>query len=221
VDSPPQSEALAFEAVCEACRRLHGRNLLAAADGNISLRLGPDRIAITPAGMNKYHLRPEHMALVQPDGQRVSGVPSSEWAMHLSVYRRCPEARAVVHAHPPTAIAWTLAHPELVELPSDALPEVILAAGSIPVVPYARPGTEAMGTALEPFLPGHRLLLLARHGALAWGESLEEAVNGIERVEHAALILKTALELGGAKPLPEEERRALHGLRAKNGPKLL
>jgi len=221
LDSPSRSEAIAFQAVCDACRHLHARNLLSAADGNISLRLGHDRVAITPAGLNKANLRPEQMALVRLDGQVVSGAPSSERAMHLSVYRHCPEARVVVHAHPPTAIAWTLAHPELLELPSDALPEVILAAGRIPVVPYARPGTEAMGTALEPFLPEHRLLLLARHGALAWGESLEEAVNGIERVEHAALILKTAVELGGAKPMPEEERRALHALRAKNGPKLL
>jgi len=200
---------------------LHRRNLLAAADGNVSLRLGQDEIAITPAGVNKYRLRPEDMAVVRLDGVTVSGTPSSERAMHLWVYRRCPDARAVVHAHPPTAIGWTLAHPELTELPSDALPEVILAAGRIPVVPYARPGSEAMGTELGPFLPAHRLLLLARHGALAWGESLEEAVNGIERVEHAALILKTAFELGGAKALPEDERRALQLLRAKNGPKLL
>jgi L-fuculose-phosphate aldolase len=207
--------------VCDACRRLHRRNLLAAADGNISLRLADGRIAITPAGVNKYALGPEHMAFLQLDGSILSGTPSSERAMHLAVYRRCPEARAVVHAHPPTAIAWTLARPDLSELPSDALPEVILAAGRIPVAPYARPGTEAMGSVLDAFLPAHRLLLLARHGALAWGESLEEAVNGIERVEHAALILKTALELGGAKPLPEDERRALQALRAKNGPKLL
>ena len=176
---------------------------------------------MTPTGVNKYQLRPEQLALVGLDGAILAGAPSSERAMHLAVYRRCPLVCVVVHAHPPTGIAWTLAHPELSELPSDALPEVILAAGRIPIVPYARPGTEAMALALEPFLPAHRLLLLARHGALAWGETLEEAVNGIERVEHAALILKTALELGGAKPLPEEERRALHALRAKSGPKLL
>jgi len=221
VDSPSASEQSELQAVCDACRRLHRRNLLAAADGNISLRLADGRIAITPAGVNKYALRPEHMAFLQLDGRILSGTPSSERAMHLAVYRRCPEARAVVHAHPPTAIAWTLARPDLSEFPSDALPEVILAAGRIPVAPYSRPGTEAMGDVLEAFLPAHRLLLLARHGALAWGESLEEAVNGIERVEHAALILKTALELGGAKPLPDGEQSALHALRAKNGPKLL
>jgi L-fuculose-phosphate aldolase len=221
VDTPLASERSELQAICDACRRLHRRNLLAAADGNISLRLPNGEIVMTPTGVNKYQLKPEGMAFLRLDGTILSGEPSSERAMHLAVYRRCPMARAVVHAHPPTAIAWTLAHPELTELPSDALPEVILAAGRIPVVPYARPGTEAMGTELEPFLPAHRLLLLSRHGALAWGETLEEAVNGMERVEHAALILKAALELGGAKPLPEEERRALHALRAKNGPKLL
>ncbi len=221
MDTPSPSGSSGLQEVCDACRRLHRRNLLAAADGNISIRLNQDEIAITPAGVNKYRLRPGDMAVVRLDGARLSGTPSSEQAMHRWVYRRCPEALAVVHAHPPTAIAWTLAQPELTELPSDALPEVILAAGRIPVVPYARPGTEDMGAELAPFLPGHRLLLLARHGALAWGESLEEAVNGIERVEHVALILKTAHQLGGAKPLPEHERRALQLLRAKNGPKLL
>lgn len=214
-------ETSQLQAMCDACRRLHARNLLAAADGNISVRFADDRIAMTPAGVNKYHLAPEQVAFLRLDGTILSGAPSSERAMHLHVYRRCPEARVVVHAHPPTAIAWTLAEPDAEELPADALPEVILAAGRIPIVPYARPGTEAMGEALGPFLPAHRLLLLARHGALAWGASLEEAVNGIERVEHAALILKAARELGGAKPLPEDERRALHALRAKGGPRLL
>ncbi len=221
MDSPLADETSELQRVCDACRRLHQRNLLAAADGNISLRLSEGRLAMTPSGVNKSTLRPEDMAFLSLDGTIHSGTPSSERAMHLAVYRRCPQARVVVHAHPPTAIAWTLARPDLAELPSDALPEVILAAGRIPIVPYARPGTEAMGSALEPFLPGHRLLLLARHGALAWGESLEEAVNGIERVEHSALILKTALELGGAKPLPEDELRALHALRSKSGPRLL
>lgn len=219
--NPSPDERSELQAVCVACRRLHDRNLLAAADGNISVRFSDDRIAMTPTAVNKFDLRPDQFSFLRLDGTVFSGAPSSERAMHLAVYRRCSEARVVVHAHPPTAIAWTLAHPELTELPSDALPEVILAAGRIPLVPYARPGTEAMGTELAPFLPGHRLLLLSRHGALAWGETLEEAVNGMERVEHAALILKTALELGGAKPLPDAERTALQALRARNGPKLL
>ena len=128
---------------------------------------------------------------------------------------------AIVHAHPPTAIAWSLARPELRELPADALPEVILAAGSIPIVPMAIPGTEAMGTHLLPFLPDHRLLLLARHGGLCWGDTMDEAAGGLERLEQVAVILWKAETLGGAKPLPPAELAELRALRAKLGPRAI
>ncbi len=163
----------------------------------------------------------EDLAYVSLDGTILSGRPSSERAMHLTIYRAVPEARAVVHAHPPTAIAWSLARPELKELPSDGLPEVILAAGRIPIVPMAMPGTEAMGTSLLPFLPAHRLMILARHGGLCWGEHLDEAVGGIERLEQVAEILWKAETLGGAKPLSTEELEELRALRSKIGPKII
>jgi len=98
---------------------------------------------------------------------------------------------------------------------------VILAAGTIPFVPYARPGTPAMGEVLAPFLPGSRLLVLSRHGALAWGETLEEAYNGMERLEHACQILTAAFELGGAIPLPLTEVQALRQARSLSGGRLL
>lgn len=208
-------------AICDVCYRLHARNLLAAADGNVSVALEDGRIAITPSGVAKARLRPEDLAFLDRDGQVLAGRPSTERLMHLAVYRTCPEARAVVHAHPPTAIAWSLAYPELAFLPTDALPELILAAGRIPIAPYARPGTAAMGDHLVPLLPEHRLLILARHGALAWGESLEEAYNGLERLEHACQILKAAQDLGGAKSLPEPELHALRQARLQAGRKLL
>jgi L-fuculose-phosphate aldolase len=205
----------------DAAKRLHARGLLAAGDGNLSVRLEDGRIAMTPRGVPKAQVRLEDMALLDLDGTVVSGNPSSERAMHLVVYRAVPEARAVIHAHPPTAIAWTLARPDLAELPSDSLPEVILAAGRIPIVPMAIPGTEAMGTALLPFLPAHRLLILARHGGLAWGESVQEAVGGMERLEQVAEILWKAETLGGAKPLAPSELVELRALRAKLGPRIL
>ena len=210
-----------FEAICAICQRLHARNLLAAADGNVSVRLEDGRIAMTPSGVAKAQVTPADLAFLTLDGTLLAGRPSTERMMHLAVYRACPEARAVVHAHPPTAIAWSLARPDLAFLPSDALPEVILAAGSIPFVPYARPGTAAMGEQLLPFLPDHRLMILARHGALAWGESLEEAYNGLERLEHVCQILKAAQELGGAHPLPEDELLALRQARLQGGRRLL
>lgn len=205
----------------DACRRLHAGGLLAAADGNLSVRLPDGRMAITPSGVPKARVKLEDLAFVAMDGSILSGHPSSERAMHLAIYRATPEAMAVVHAHPPTAIAWSLARPELQELPSDGLPEVILAAGRIPIVPMAMPGTEAMGTHLLPYLPGHRLLILARHGGVCWGEQLEEAVGGMERLEQVAEILWKAETLGGAKPLPTSEIETLKALRAMLGPRII
>jgi L-fuculose-phosphate aldolase len=215
------TERTVLESICASCRKLHGRNLLAAADGNLSYRFRNDRIAMTPSGVNKADLKPEQLCWMKLDGSVLYGKPTSERLMHLAIFRTVPEARAIVHAHPPTAIAWSLAQPGLAYLPDEALPEVILAAGRIPIVPYARPGTAAMGETLLPLLPEHRLLLLARHGAVCWGESVEEAYNGIERLEHLCQILKSAGELGGAKPLPPEEVAALRHLRAEAGPKVL
>lgn len=209
------------EAILETCRELHRKNFLAAADGNVSVRLNDREILITPAGLSKARIRTEDLALITLENEVLQGKPSSERLMHLEIYRQCPQAKAVVHAHPPTAIAWTIARPELTELPAECMSELILAVGKVPVVPYARPGTLEMGTHLHPFLPSCRALLLARHGALCWGESLDEALGGMERVEHSALILKSAQELGGLTSLPAKEVEALREMRKKLGDKIL
>ena len=200
-----------------AAKRLYQRNLLAAADGNISIRITDQRILITPAGKSKALLTPEEMAEISLDNTTLRGNPSSERLMHLAIYKKCPKARAVVHAHPPTAIAWSIARPHLTELPHRSLSELILAVGRLPIVPYARSGTQAMGDVLGPFLPDHRVMILSRHGALAWGETLEEAVNGIERLEHVADILLRAEQLGRITDLPDEEIEALKKMREMHG----
>lgn len=216
---PPEMKL--SEEICDIGRRLHARNLIAAGDGNISARLGDGRFLMTPSGVSKARLAPPDLTYLDGDGTVLSGRPSSEWRMHLAIYRACPEARCIVHAHPPTAIAWTLARPDLSELPGEALPELILAAGRIPIVPYTRPGTEDVGSALLPFLPEHRLLVLARHGAVCWGPSPEEAYLGLERLEHVAMILKSAVELGGLSALPRVDVEALRAVRAKLAPRIL
>jgi L-fuculose-phosphate aldolase len=205
----------------DACRRLHAGGLLAASDGNLSVRLPNGLIAMTPSGVPKAKVQLGDLAHLQLDGTIEGGRPSSERAMHLAIYRAVPAAKAIVHAHPPTAIAWSLARPDLKELPADGLPEVILAAGRIPIVPMALPGTEAMGANLLPFLPEHRLMILARHGGLCWGEHMDEAAGGMERLEQVAKILWLAETLGGAKPLSTEELQELRSLRMKLGPRII
>lgn len=215
----PLTEDAARAQIIEICRDLHARNLLAAADGNVSIRLASNRILITPSGRVKARLQPDELAVMDAGGHTLRGSPSSEGVMHLEVYRRCPTATCVVHAHPPTAIAWTIARPALAELPLDCMSEVIIGVGAIPIAPYARPGTPSLASQLAAYLPQHRVLVLARHGALSWGETPEEAYAGMERIEHAAHILHLAVTLGGLTSLPAEEVRALREIRARLGDK--
>jgi len=202
------------------CERLHERNMLAAADGNISYRVSDDEILITPSGIAKAFMQPDSMALINLKGDVLQGNPSSERLMHLEIFKMT-DAKAVVHAHPPTAIAWSIARPDLKKLPSECLSEVILATGDIPFVPYARPGTQQMAAALKAFLPKHKALILRNHGALAWGADLDEAYRGMERIEHSAQILMYAQQLGGLHALPPEEIKFLYELREKIGNVLL
>lgn len=202
-------------------KRLYDRNMLAAADGNISVRLNDDFFLFTPTGRAKAFIDPAEIAVTRFDGEVFSGSPSGERAMHLEIYRLCRKAKAIVHAHPVYATAWSLARPEWTELPSDLLSETILGVGRVPIVPYARPGSEDMGMKLRPFLPECRALILSRHGAVAWGEDLEEAMNGLERIEHSAETLYLAEQLGGAKPLPSAEIDALKEIRKKFGDRSL
>ena len=123
--------------------------------------------------------------------------------MHETVYSHVARARAVVHAHPPHAVALSVAFPELKEVPCEFMSEVILAVGAIPIVDFAVPGTLEMGTNLLKHLThrfsdttvGCRVMILRNHGALCWGETLQEAWLGMERLEHVCLTLHKALSL--------------------------
>src|SRR5690606_17244865 len=161
------------------------------------------------SGINKGFLKPHQMCMVSYQGEVISGEPSTELMVHLNVYHGRPEARCVIHAHPPHAIAYSISKPSEQELPLGSMPEVILGVDRIPIVPYARPGTPELASTIREYLPTSRVMIMARHGVLSWGESLEEAYNGIERVEHSTQILCYASLLGGATNLPEDELNAL------------
>lgn len=207
--------AVSLAHVVEIARRLHAKSYLAAFDGNISFRTAENLVAITPTACAKAYMRPEDMCLMALDGRVLFGEPSSEKWMHLEIYKRVNRAQAVVHAHPPQAIAWSLAHPEDRFLPTRVLSELVLAVGAVPIVPFQIPGTASMGEALHEFLPDHQALILARHGALAWGASLDEAYFGIERLEHAATVLLAARQLGPLREMGDEAFRSLSEMRAK------
>ncbi len=209
------------EKILEICKRLHAKNLLAAADGNVSFKVSEDEILITPSGVSKAFMSLDQMAVINQEGEVLKGNASSEKQMHLQIYKDCPEAKAVIHAHPPTVIAFTIAKPELKELPMDCMSELLLATGGVPIVAFARPGSKEMGSSLSPYIKKYKALILARHGAVCWGEDLEEAYRGMERIEHSAEILYKAESLGGLTSLPKAEMDFLKALRKEIGNRLL
>ena len=177
-----------------------------------SLKVG-DIVSIGLDGELKQNLVEKLIRLLRSQMFKVTSLsPSSEKGMHIFIYQKNKKARAVIHAHPPYAVSLSLARPDWREIPP-ALSEVVLALGKIPIIPYARPGTEAMGEALSPFLEEAKAFILSGHGALTWGESLQEAYLAMERLEHTCQMIYLAEALGGCKALPEDELKALWKIR--------
>lgn len=175
---------------------LYNKNMLAANDGSISYRYNNTEILITPSTKSKSQITPEDIAIITIDGQIKRGDPSHEhFMMHLAIYQLCPQAKCVIHAHPIKATAWTIAHPDLKELPVERLHQFIETYGRIPIISLQSNNTDL----LKPYLPEYRMLLLAQYGAISWGEELQETLNGIERLEHAADILLYANMISSIK----------------------
>jgi len=196
---------------------LHDRDYLVAADGNLSYRITDKRILITTSKCNKSFMTTDDFAIVDIDNNVIEGHPSSELLLHTNVYSNRDEAKCVIHAHPPAAIAWTIAQPDMTELPAKTMSEIIMGVGRIPIAPYARPCTKNLSDSILPYIDDNKVMILARHGALSWGETIIEAANGIERIENCAVILAQAQRLGGLTYLPDEEIEALHEIRKKRG----
>lgn len=204
--------------IVEVGRRLWARGFVASNDGNISVRLGPDRLLMTPASVSKGFMTPDMMVVTDLDGRLVSGAPgrkpSSEILMHLVAYRNRPDVGAVVHAHPPTATGFAVAG---IPLDRAVLAEVVTTLGAIPIAAYGTPSTQELATTVEPFVKAHDGLLLANHGALALGPDLFGAYYKMETIEHFARISLTARMLGREHVLSREEVTRLEALRGAYG----
>ncbi len=189
------------------CQRLYEKNLIAGSDGNISEKRG-EQIFITPSGANKSEIKEENLCIIDPKGKALKGQASTEKYMHLSIYKYQPKAQAIVHAHPPSAIALSLARSDWKTLPP-ALPEIIIALGEVPFVPYVSPGTQKLGESLKPFVQKSKALILAHHGAVVWGKNLEAACLLMEQLEHSCKILCLSEAIGKTALLPEKEIQKL------------
>jgi L-fuculose-phosphate aldolase len=202
--------------IVEVGRRMYARRFTASNDGNISVRLGADRLLMTPKGVCKGFMTPDMMCVTDLDGRKLQGDrdPSSEMLMHLEVYRRRPDVHAVVHAHPPVATGFAVAG---IPLDRAVLAEVLTTLGSIPIAEYATPSTAELPAAIRRYIQAHDGMLLANHGALTVGGDLFAAYYKMETIEHFATISLVARLLGRENLIARDEVLRLQDLRGSYG----
>jgi L-fuculose-phosphate aldolase len=214
--TPAPVEQTLRDQIVEVGRRLYARGYTASNDGNISVRLDDTRLLMTPKSVCKGFMSADMMCITDLDGTKLAGErdPSSEMQMHLEVYRQRPDAKAVVHAHPPIATGFAVAG---IPLDRAVLAEVITTLGSVPIAEYATPSTKELPEAVRQYVKAHDGMLLANHGALTLGADLFAAYYKMETIEHFAKISLVARLLGGERLLSRQEVDRLQGLRGMYG----
>jgi len=200
--------------IVEVGRRLYARGLIGGHEGNISVRL-ESALLITPAGVGKGFLTPDMIVRTDLEGRPLDGGrASTETLMHTAVYRRRADVHAVVHAHPPTATGFAVAG---IALDRPLIAEAVVTLGPVPVIPYGQPSTEELADNVGRAVCDAQALLMANHGALAVGDTLERAWERMETLEQLARVTLTARLLGRDNLLPGAEVGRLEASRARSG----
>ncbi|WP_348789450.1 class II aldolase/adducin family protein [Leifsonia sp. NPDC080035] len=192
-------EAEARVAIVRACRHLAAAGLSPGSSGNVSVRVGA-RILATPTGSSLRSVTEDRLAAT-PSHAEGSPRPTKELPLHAAMYAAHPEARAVVHLHSPHATAVACLPPGedgFAALPA-LTPYRVMRLGSVPLVPYAAPGTSALASAVAAAAAGHPVLLLANHGPVVAAASLDAAIDLAEELETAAQV---GLLLHGSPAVP-------------------
>lgn len=213
-----QIEKQIKEQMCDVCHKMWQLGWVAANDGNVTVKLEDNTFFATPTGISKSFITPEKIVKIDKDGNVLEGLegyrPSSEIKMHLRCYTEREDVGAVVHAHPPVATGYAVAHKSL---DSYNMIETVIALGSIPVTPYGTPSTYEVPDAIAPYLGEHDAVLLMNHGALTVGADLITAYYRMETLELFAKINLTATLLGGAKEISRDNIDRLISMREGYG----
>lgn len=204
--------------MCEIGRRIYNDGFVAANDGNFSVKINENTFYVTPTGVSKGFMTPEMICKVDGEGNLKESngqwKPSSEFKMHLKVYKERPDVNAVVHAHPPIATSFAIAGVSLDKL---IMPEAIIFLGAVPIAQYGTPSTMEIPESLTPYLQEYDAILLANHGALTFGCDLNTAFFRMESTEFYAKLLMYSRIIGGEKEIPCGEVKKLIDLRKQFG----
>jgi L-fuculose-phosphate aldolase len=197
------------------CHLMYERSYVVSSDGNVSVKLDDGRVLATPTMTCKGRMTEDSIAITDLEGRALNDRrASSELAMHLLIYRERPDVKAVCHAHPPHGTAFAVAG-----LPIDQpiLSEVILTLGCVPLAEYGTPSTDELSDAMRPLVKHHNALLMANHGAVAYGSDLWQAWDRLETLEHTAKIAILSRMLGGSRNLSADAVEKLINVREAAG----
>ena len=218
-----QNESELRDLICRVGGLMYRKGFVDGSAGNISARLDSDRILLTPSGSALGFLGPDDLIVVNLDGQRVDIPtaanadlrPTSESPMHLESYRQRDDVMGVVHGHPPTAVALTLAGYDFAQC---LIPETVVLLGLIPTAPYSTPSSQENRDAITELINEHDAIMLSNHGSLTVANSLWDAYLKLECLEHSAAIVHRALQISrDLKPIPPDQIAKLLAYRDQFG----
>jgi len=213
-----QNEFEIKKQIIDIGKRIYNRNMVAANDGNISVKLNDHEFLCTPTGVSKGFMTPEMICKVNEKGEVIQATapyrPSSEIKMHMRVYEKRPDVGAVVHAHPTFATAFAIAG---IPLTQPIMPEAVISLGCVPIAKYGTPSTNEIPDAVEEYLPYFDAVLLESHGALSYSVDLTQAYYKMESLEFYAELLYKSRALGGPKEFDQNTVEKLYEIRRKMG----
>jgi L-fuculose-phosphate aldolase len=189
--------------VLVAAKTMYARGLVEGTAGNVSGRVAEDRVVVTPSSLSYEAMTLDDLVLVDLEGTVVEGDRSatSEKSLHLECYRRYPEVQGVVHCHARYASMFAVAHRPI---PAGIDEFVIYIGGDVRCAPYQQSGTDELAHAVAAELADRSAALMANHGMVCVGKSVDDALHSALVVEHNARIMWGAEALGGVRPLPDK-----------------
>ena len=182
--------------IVQAGKKLWERQYVDGNGGNISYRIGTDFVICTPTLCSKGDLVPEDFSLVNLENVRLCGdrAHTSEMLLHLEIYKAVPQARAVIHCHPPHATAYAITG---LLPPEDVIPEQEVFVGPLAITPYETPGTKKFAETVLPYVRSHNTVLLGNHGIVCWADTITHAEWLVEIVDTYCRTIILAQSLGG------------------------
>lgn len=192
------------EQICDIGKRIYDRGFAAGNDGNISYRISENEVLCTPTMHSKGFLTPDDICTIDMEGTQIAGAKkrSSEALLHLEIMKERPEIKSVVHCHPPHATAFAIAREPI---PQGILPEVEFFLGETPIAAYETPGGEALAATILPFVKKTNVIILANHGTVSYGDTVERAYWWTEVLDSYCRMLILARSLGSVHSISKEQ----------------